>query len=50
MLVDLVNEQYIELARYVRVTLNANVMHFLNSMSTAMWSPHRETAHSLRCD
>lgn len=50
MLVDLVNEQCIELARCVPVTLDANVMHSLSSMSIAMWSPHRETVRSLRCD
>lgn len=50
MLADLVNEQYIELARYVQVTLNANVMHFLNSTNIAMLLPHREREHSLQYD
>lgn len=50
MLVDLVNGQYIEPARYDQVTSNVNVMRFLNSMNIKMWSPHRETEHSLRCD
>lgn len=46
----LANEQCNGRVRCDRATSDANVMHCVNSMSTAMWSLHPEIRHNLHYD